>query len=168
MKKQGERMLTDFFKKGYHPKQSPKNLEQPFVIKASQSLKIGGKIDRADENKDGLEVIDYKTGRVMEQKDIDNSLQMTVYALAAADRGIYNKKPEEITLSFYFLNTNEKKSTKRTIKQLKEAKKELIKKAKEIEKSSFDPTPGIWCDGGRNGNGKGVWCKGMEVFNPSV
>jgi DNA helicase-2/ATP-dependent DNA helicase PcrA len=144
-KKQGERMLSDFYDQ-FDAKVIPKDLEQPFVVRVSPKLKVGGKIDRVDEKRGKLEVIDYKTGKVMEQKDIDKSLQMTAYALAATDKGIYGKKPEEVVLTFYFLDTGEKKSTKRTPAQLKQVKKELVEKAKEVEKSDFQPRPGIWCD----------------------
>ena len=145
MRKQGERMLVDFYKR-FDSRLIPKDLEQSFVIKISPKLKIGGKIDRIDEPGGKLEVIDYKTGRVLDQKDVDKSLQMTVYALAATDKGIYGKKPEEVILSFYFLDTSEKKSTKRTASQLEQAKRELSEKAREVEKSVFEPTPGPWCD----------------------
>ena len=144
-KKQGERMLADFYEK-FDAKTVPKDLEQPFIIKVSPQLKIGGKIDRIDEKEGKLEIIDYKTGRVLDQRDIDKSLQLTVYALAAADKGIYGKKPEEVILTFYFLENTEKRSTKRTTEQLKQAKGELLEKAKEIEKSSFEPTPSNMCD----------------------
>jgi DNA helicase-2/ATP-dependent DNA helicase PcrA len=145
MKKQGQRMLTDFYRK-FDPKVIPKDLEQPFVIRVNPKLKVGGKIDRVDEKKGKFEVIDYKTGKVMDQKKIDKSLQMTVYALAATDKGIYGKKPGEVVLTFYFLDTGEKKPTKRTAEQLEQAKKELIDKAKEIEKSDFKPTPNHMCE----------------------
>jgi len=145
MKKQGKKMLSLFYK-GVDPKLVPKDLEQPFMIKVSPQLRIGGRIDRVDEKGKKLEIIDYKTGRVLDQKQIDKSLQMTVYALAAVDKGIYSRRPEDVVLSFYFLNTGEKKSTRRTEKELNRAKKELLEKAREIEKSSFEPTPGVWCD----------------------
>lgn len=143
-KKQGQRILSDFYKQT-DPKVVPKDLEQFFVIKVSPKLKIGGRIDRVDQKGKKLEIIDYKTGKVMEQEEIDKSLQMTVYALVATDKGIYGKKPEEVVLTFYFLDTGEKKSTKRAAEDLKKAKKELIEKAKKIEKSEFQPTPGYWC-----------------------
>ena len=120
-------MLSDFYDQ-FDGKVVPKDLEQPFVIKASPKLKIGGKIDRVDEKDGQLEVIDYKTGRVMEQRDVDKSLQMTVYALAVTDPGIYGKKPEEVKMTFYFLDTGERKSTKRTAEQLRQAKKEIVQK----------------------------------------
>jgi DNA helicase-2/ATP-dependent DNA helicase PcrA len=145
MKKQGQRMLADFYKQ-FDGQQMPRDLEQPFIIRVSPKLKIGGKIDRVDEAKGRLEIIDYKTGKVMEQKKIDQSLQMTVYALAAADKGIYGKKPEKVMLTFYFLDKGEKKSTKRTREQLEQAKKELLEKAKEIEKSGFEPKPSKRCE----------------------
>ena len=145
MKKQGQRMLADFYDQ-FDAKIIPKELEQPFIIRINPGLKIGGKIDRIDEQKGKLEVIDYKTGKVMEQKEIDKSLQMTIYALATTDKGIYGKKPEEVTLTFYYLDTGEKKSTKRTADQLGEVKKELVEKAKEIEKSGFEPKPSNRCE----------------------
>ena len=144
-KKQGERMLADFYEK-FDAKTIPKDLEQPFIIKVSPQLKIGGKIDRIDEKEGKLEIIDYKTGKVLDQNDIDKSLQLTVYALAATDRGLYSRKAKDVILTFYFLETTEKKSTKRTVEQLKQAKNELLEKAKEIEKSSFEPTPSNMCD----------------------
>ncbi|MGB9706593.1 MAG: ATP-dependent helicase, partial [Microgenomates group bacterium] len=128
MKKEGKKILSDFYKKWFDPKIVPKFLEQQFVIKLSPTLKIGGKFDRVDETGEGLEIVDYKTGKTWQQKEIDNSLQMTVYALAAVDLGIV-KKPEDLILSFYFLETGEKKSTKRNSQQLSEAKKALLEKA---------------------------------------
>ena len=82
----------------------------------------------------------------MEQKDVDKSLQMTVYALAVSDKGIYNKKPEDLILTFYFLDGGKKISTHRTAEQLAQAKKDILEKAKEIMSSSFEPKPGNLCD----------------------
>ncbi len=139
--------LAGFFKKGYQKTDNPIALEQIFIIKASSNLKIGGRIDRADFLKDNtLEIIDYKTGKVPTQKEVDKNPQMTFYAMAATNPGIFNKNPEEVLCSFYFLETQEKLSTRRTQDDLKKAQKEIIKKAKEIEKSEFLPEPGPYCD----------------------
>ncbi|MBI4990508.1 ATP-dependent helicase [Candidatus Gottesmanbacteria bacterium] len=147
MKKRGYEMLSTFYEKLYDPKVVPKSLEQVFKIKLTPDLKIGGKIDRVDETSSGkLEIIDYKTGKRPSEKEIKDNLQMTVYALAASDPGIYNKKPEEVILSFYFFDAYEKISSTRTNEQLIEAKKKLIGKADEIATSSFEPKTGPWCD----------------------
>jgi len=146
MKNQAKRMLKAFYQKFDH-KLVPKDLEQPFIIKVSPDLKVGGKIDRVDELRNGkLEIIDYKTGKTWEQKEVDKSLQMTAYALAATDKGIYNQKPENLVLTFYFLDSGQKISTQRTKEQLEVAKKEIQEKAKEIQMSLFEPKPGNLCD----------------------
>ena len=47
---------------------------------------IGGQIDRIDRlPSGGIEVIDYKTGRISSQKGVDESLQLSIYALACRD-----------------------------------------------------------------------------------
>lgn len=145
IKKEGQRMLAAYYSREGKSARVPLSLEQVFVIKVSPSLKVGGKIDRVDPVTGGIEIWDYKTGRVMDQKEIDKSLQMSVYALAASDPGVYGKKSEKITLSYYFLSSGEKKSTQRSDAQLKETKKEIIAKAQKIAQSDFLPTPGLWC-----------------------
>jgi len=145
-KKQGREMLSEFFDKFYNPDKLPKDLEQIFKIKMSSDLKIGGKIDRIDTLPDGkLEVIDYKTGKRPTEKEIAENLQMTVYALAVTDEGIYGKKPEEVVLSFYFFDAHEKVSSQRTKEQLEKAKTELLASAEEIRKSEFKPKVGPMC-----------------------
>ncbi|MDP3955080.1 MAG: ATP-dependent DNA helicase [bacterium] len=147
MKKNGGNMLKKFYKEAYDPKHLPESLEQSFKIKIGDGIRIGGKIDRVDTLAGGaLEIIDYKTGKLPAEKEIAESLQMTVYALAACDPGIYGKKPDEVILTFYFLEHSRKISSKRTKEQLEEAKRKLVEKAKEIQKSDFLPTPGPWCD----------------------
>ncbi len=145
MKKRAEKMLEEFFVK-FDKKIVLKDLEQAFMIKVSPGLKIGGKIDRIDLKGKKMEIIDYKTGKTMEQKEIDKSLQMTIYALAATDKGIYNQKAENLIFTFYFLDSGERRSTTRTSEELVEAKKEIIQKAKEIQMSLFEPQPGMLCD----------------------
>ena len=53
----------------------------------SPPFTIRGQIDRIDRlPTGGIEVIDYKTGRLESQKGVDESLQLSIYALAAATR----------------------------------------------------------------------------------
>ena len=146
MKKRGYDMLREFFEKFYDAKILPRDLEYLFKVKITPTLRVGGKIDRVDVHNGKLEIIDYKTGKKPSDAETKDNLQMTLYALAATDPGIYNKKPEEVILTFYFFNTNEKISSTRTDKQLIEAKKILQDTAKKMAESTFLPEVGSWCD----------------------
>ncbi len=147
MREQGNRLLSEFYDKGFDPKIIPLNLEQPFKIKITPSLNLGGKIDRVDPLPDGkIEIIDYKTGQAPKTRNPQNDLQLTVYALAATDQGIYKKPPEKVIVSFYFFEGQEKISGTRRQEQLNEAKKEIAQMALAISQSEFHPTPGRQCD----------------------
>lgn len=145
-REKAERFLTEYLKTDLHKTAKPLFLEQPFTFRIND-LKIGGKIDRVDEIKNGeIEIIDYKTGaKVPEQKEIDADMQMTIYALAAADPGILGKNIEKVKLSFYFFDNQTKISTVRTREQLEEAKKELLKIRDDIEHSDFLCSGGLSC-----------------------
>jgi DNA helicase-2/ATP-dependent DNA helicase PcrA len=135
--------LTEYVKTELHQKARPIYLEQPFMFWVDNSLKITGKFDRVDDLGGGeVEIIDYKTGaNVPTKKEIDLDLQMTIYALAAA-----NQFPvEKIKLSFYYFDTASKITTVRTKEQLEEAKKELLAIREEIEQSDFQCSGDIIC-----------------------
>jgi len=152
-KREGEKILSGFYDKAYSPKNLPLSLEQVFSVKISPNLKVGGKIDRIDRVNGTIEIIDYKTGKSVTKKDVDKDLQLTLYALAATNgtltyMGLLEKtpKPEEVLVSFYFFDNQEKISTFRKKEDFEKVKKELLKKAEEISKSDFSPTPGKHCD----------------------
>lgn len=133
-------ILLKYLKKNFSKKQIPIALELPFKF-VIENLKIGGRIDRIDLLKDKkIEIIDYKTGNnIPDEKELENNLQLTFYALAAThvNDKILNKKPGEVLLSLYFLEADKKITTTRTKEQLEAAKKLILKKAEEIGKSEF-------------------------------
>jgi DNA helicase-2/ATP-dependent DNA helicase PcrA len=147
MYKKAQESLAAFFTKGYKKNDHPLALEQPFIIKAFLNLKIGGRLDRVDQlGNEEIEIIDYKTGKISTQKEVDKNMQMTIYAMAAADKGIYHKDLNKVTLSFYFLEKQQKISTVRTLADLEKAKEEIKETVAKIEKSDFLPTSGRHCD----------------------
>ena len=99
-------------------------------------------MDRVDINENGiLEIVDYKTGeRIPSQRDVDKDLQLTFYALAATliREKPFGKSPEEIKLSLYYFDKQEKISTRRTKKELEDAIKEIFEWRKKIENSNFE------------------------------
>lgn len=147
MKAHGVDLLKGFFEHGYDPKSIPHDLEQPFRIKITPTLKLGGKIDRLDKRADGkMEIIDYKTGQSTRMKDVGKDLQLSAYAMAATDQGIYSYRPQDVIVSFYFFEGQEKISGTRTKDQLEKARDDISKKVEEIERSTFPANPGKHCD----------------------
>jgi len=153
--KKGLDYLSDYFDMHYDKKVNTILCEQPFTIpifatdKIVKPLRLGGRIDRVDELKNGgIEIIDYKTGaNVPTQKEIDRELQMTFYALAAVDlkEQPFNKDPKDVKLTFYYFDNQKKLSTTRTAEDLKKAKEEILSLRDEIEKSNFNCSGNFLC-----------------------
>ncbi len=110
---------------------------------------LAGIIDRIDKNKDGIELIDYKTTkRLPSQQDIDNNLQLSLYCLGLLGRWpqFAEQGLENIKLTFHFLKHQEFISTKRTKEQLDSIKEQVWQRLVEIKKSDFKPIPSPLCD----------------------
>jgi len=93
----------------------------------------------------GIEIIDYKTGKVKDQKAVDRDDQLTIYALAARDA--LGLEPKQLAL--YFMQENKKVVTTRSAEDLGEKREELEETVAKIKKSKFAPQPGFlckWCD----------------------
>jgi len=145
--KKGEEYLLGFIKNGYKANVKTISLEEKFNIKI-KDLKVGGTIDRIDDlGKGRYEIIDYKTGaNIPSQKEVDKDMQLSVYALAVST--IYKVKPEDLTLSLYYLDTQEKITTHRTSEQLKGLKTEILEIKKEIEESDYKCNGNYFCQQG--------------------
>ena len=109
---------------------------------------VHGWIDRIDRLPGGgIEVIDYKTGRAGRQQDVDESLQLTIYALACRD-ALGLGTPERVTLSYPESST--RLSTTRTDEQLDAVQTEILVRVARIRSGDFAATPSPrtcdWCD----------------------
>jgi DNA helicase-2/ATP-dependent DNA helicase PcrA len=98
-----------------------------------------GSIDRIDRlPSGGIEVIDYKTGKVSSQKGVDENLQLSIYALACRD-ALGLGTPERVTL--YFTESATRMSTTRTDEQLDEARDTLVAWVQRLRSGDFAATP---------------------------
>ncbi|MBI4128364.1 MAG: UvrD-helicase domain-containing protein [Parcubacteria group bacterium] len=120
----------------------PLAVEKPFQIRIG-GHPFKGTIDRIDRVGKGneVEIIDYKTGSVKEQREVDKDEQLGIYALVARD--LFRYTPVKLTL--YFLEEGQRVSTTRTGKELDELKKKISVKIEKIISSDFAPTPGFVC-----------------------
>jgi DNA helicase-2/ATP-dependent DNA helicase PcrA len=149
--KKGETYLLGFLKNGYNPKIKTVSLEEKFTLKinndlrSSLAIKIGGTIDRVDDLGSGrYEIIDYKTGaNIPSQKEVDKDMQLSFYALAVST--LYKVRPEDIKLSLYYLDTQEKITTSRTKEDLERLKDEILDIKEEIENSDFRCNNSYFC-----------------------
>jgi putative RecB family exonuclease len=122
---------------------------QPEVLHTEErfSVKIGpttlvGRIDRIDRADEGAVVItDYKTGRPRSQEDADDSLQLSLYALAAREKWGYHSE----RLIFHNLDGNSAISTQRSDIQLDEARLHVEDIADQISAGRFEPKTGFHC-----------------------
>lgn len=146
---QGEKYLREFFEKQFDPKIKILALEEPFNFRAGD-LKVGGRIDRIDELENGvIEIIDYKTGQVPEEKYLQKDLQLSIYALAASSVYAPWKRPlEKIKLSYYYFEESQKMTLERTLDELKVAQEKILDFKKQIEESDFACSGNILCQRG--------------------
>jgi ATP-dependent DNA helicase UvrD/PcrA len=116
--------------------------EEHFDVKIGPT-KLVGRIDRIDRASDGAVIItDYKTGKPKSQEDADDSLQLSLYALAAQEKWGYNTE----RLIFHNLEGNTLIATLRSEMQLQEARLKVAEIAAKIAAGEFQPKPGFQCN----------------------
>lgn len=126
-----------------------RSTEAPDVIETEQrfelvvgATKLAGRVDRIDRTgTDTVCVVDYKTGKPKSQEEADESLQLSLYALAAEEA--FGKRADR--LIFFNLENNTAILTTRTDAQLEEARLRVLKAAHCIEQGQFAPKEGYQC-----------------------
>ncbi len=141
--KQGLQQLQDFLA-GTKSAPAPQVLhtEEWFEVQIS-GTKVAGRIDRIDRAPDGgVAVVDYKTGKARSQEDADDSLQLSIYAMAAREKWGYNVSQ----LVFHNLEGNVPVVSRRTEFQLAETRDRVLDVARNIAAGKFDAKPDFYCN----------------------
>jgi putative RecB family exonuclease len=125
--------------------QAPANVleqEKPFELPLDPDVVIIGRMDQINRiGERRVEIVDYKTGNPKRPKQADQSLQLSLYALAAQD--VLGLDPEHLV--FYNLTTNEAVATTRDAKALKKAKDTVADVADLMRAGDFPAKPGFVC-----------------------
>jgi DNA helicase-2/ATP-dependent DNA helicase PcrA len=141
--KQGIAQLRDFLASlQLLPPPQVLHTEQPFEIRVGATIVVG-RIDRIDACPDGdVAIVDYKTGKARDQKSADESLQLSLYAIAAREKWEYRVG----SLIFHNLEDNIPVFSTRSESQLLDARQAVTDAAAGIAAGRFDAKPGIHCN----------------------
>jgi DNA helicase-2/ATP-dependent DNA helicase PcrA len=115
--------------------------EHKFELKVG-TAKLAGRLDRLDSTgPDTVAIVDYKTGKPKTQEDADESLQLSLYAIAAQET--LGKRADR--LIFHNIENNTPISTTRTGAELEAAKLRVQKVADGIARGAFAANPKYHC-----------------------
>ncbi|MFZ0761269.1 MAG: ATP-dependent DNA helicase [Candidatus Sulfotelmatobacter sp.] len=141
--KQGSEQLRDFLARARSaPAPEVLHTEEWFDVEIA-GTKVAGRIDRVDGAPDGsVAIVDYKTGKARSQEDADESLQLSIYAMAAHEMWGYKIGD----LVFHNLEGNIPVVSRRTEFQLAEARERVLAVARGIAAGNFEPNLDFHCN----------------------
>ncbi len=142
----GKNVLQEFYNSFTKEKPEVFEKDNKVFLEKNFNLKIGdydfrGKIDRVDKIKGGVELIDYKTGKVKDKLKKEDKKQLLIYQIAAEE--VFNLNVKKLT--FYYLDENKKLSFVGSEEDVEKQKENVISEIEEIKKKKFKPNPGWHC-----------------------
>ncbi|HTZ82857.1 MAG TPA: ATP-dependent DNA helicase [Candidatus Acidoferrales bacterium] len=140
---QGITQLRDFLTAARSiPPSQVLHTEESFEIRLGE-ITVVGRIDRIDGRPDGtVAIVDYKTGNARDQEDADESLQLSLYAIAAQEKWGYKVG----ALIFQNLQENFPIIATRSESELIAARNRVEDVAQSIADGIFKAKPGIHCN----------------------
>lgn len=133
-------VLREAFRGSRFARSTPLYTERPFLLYLDAAV-VRGRIDAVFGEPDGpWEIVDYKTGRVPADDPL-SGLQLDLYALACVE--IWGKRPEDLTLTYFYLAENEEVT--RPAGDPEATRARLAEVFGAIAEGRFDPTPGEQC-----------------------
>jgi DNA helicase-2/ATP-dependent DNA helicase PcrA len=116
--------------------------EKAFELHFDHDVIVKGRMDQVNRlGAKEIEIVDYKTGKAKDAKKADESLQLSVYAIAAEE--VLEMKPARLV--FYNLTTNEAVGSTRDAKALGKTKQIVAEVADRIRAKDFGAKPGFNC-----------------------
>ncbi len=106
-----------------------------------EGVECTGRFDRVEQLSGGVRIIDFKTGHPVTQEQADSDLQLSLYAIAAAEQ---LKQPcVELVLLFLSEEGVLPVSTMRNSAQLNDAGKLIVALKDRLASGDYQPTPSV-------------------------
>jgi DNA helicase-2/ATP-dependent DNA helicase PcrA len=134
----GEVLMKHFFEWWSAQPRTVLTVETGFVVGDANAR---GRFDRVEQNGNESHVIDFKTGGLRTQEEVDADLQLSIYALAAEQE--FGMPCTKLTLMFLHEDGITEVHTSRSDGQLAEAMQQIDTLGGGIEDEQFDPTPSL-------------------------
>ncbi len=144
-KEEGVEMLKNYYEKVFDEKDKPLRLEEGFNVHLGDTVFVG-KIDRIDyvgESNGVTEVciVDYKTGKEKEEKDVKDDLQLPLYALFAEEKLGY----KVCKAKYIYVETGKELEVNVSEERRELSKEKLLATLESVKRGDFTATPGYLC-----------------------
>lgn len=140
-KNHGRKIIRGYFETYKHEFQSENHvsiaLEKHFDTQL-KDFRLTGVIDKVEKINSEIHVVDYKTGSPLTQKEADENLQLSFYAVACRKAGLSLNK---VNFCFHYVKDNIKVFTHRTIDDIKLLYETLSNAREKINNNDFEATP---------------------------
>ena len=116
--------------------------EKAFTLPMNNDIVLNGRIDQVNALPGGsFEIIDYKTGRARDARELRRNVQISLYALAARDALDLGVPP----VTFHYLENDSLVTLQRDRKDLLEAEAIVQEVAGGVRAGAFPPKAGFLC-----------------------
>ncbi len=139
-RKKGRESLTTYHRILTEHPPRPRAIEQGFTCKIG-SVTIKGRMDRIDDEEDGVEIIDYKTGAPKQKLEGDDKEQLLLYQIAAEE--VLGLKP--VKLTYHYLDDHSQQSFIGSREEISALKENVLDVVNRMKTSRFEAMPGFWC-----------------------
>lgn len=142
---EGRLVMEDFYEKVFTKDDNPLRLEESFNVYLGNVV-FAGKIDRMDYvgEKNGVTevcIIDYKTGKEKEAKDVKDDLQLPLYSLFAEEKFGFRV----VEAKYLYVETGKFLSVDISQERRELAKERLLSVLESIQGGDFRAKPGFGC-----------------------